>query len=574
MNSKGEHRCFNCGADDHWASECPLITDEQQAQLHMIEDLDLNEDGEEQSHFQRGEAVSMHQRDEKDVVYLDSCTTRSTFVGEKHLTNVQDMGRGLTVRCNAGQLKTSRRGDFGGLKVWAMEDGIANVLSLGEIIKKYRVTFDSLDGYFAVHTPGGEVRFVLDEHGMSALNLCEDEQAAKLLIQTVRGNYEGYTPRKVKQARVAREAKAMMGNPSEATLKDAVSSGAVDNLPIDRTDVSNSARMFGPALQDLRGKTTRRKPERVEESKVVVPRAVAQRLKYLTLAADVFFVDKIPFLITMSRQLQFVTAEFTPSRTAARLAEHLKKVLRVYRRAGYVVRYIFMDGEFEKIKPLMPTVICNTTAASEHVTDVERKIRVVKERTRGTMATLPFKHVPRRMKIELVYFGVFWLNAFPTKSGVSRQFSPRELVPRLKADYAKHCRVLFGSYCEVHDEPSPSNSMKPRTHPAIALGPSGNLQGTVKFYSLNTGLVLRRRKFNLIPMPDAIKARVNEIGLKEKQNRDLVFADRTKQTFDWSDEVPIDDPGFQGLLEQDSPFPDIPAKLPGIPNQDDGSNGP
>ena len=120
-------------------------------------------------------------------------------------------------------------------------------------------------------------------------------------------------------------------------------------------------------------------------------------------------------------------------------------------------------------------MICNTTAASEHVTDVERKIWVVKERTRGTMATLPFKHVPRRMKIELVYFGVFWLNAFPTKSGVSRQFSPRELVPRLKADYAKHCRVLFGSYCEVHDEPSPSNSMKPRTHPAIALGPSGNL---------------------------------------------------------------------------------------------------
>ena len=100
---------------------------------------------------------------------------------------------------------------------------------------------------------------------------------------------------------------------------------------------------------------------------------------------------------------------------------------------------------------------------------------MVKERTRGTMATLPFKYVPRRMKIKLVYFEVFWLNAFPAKSGVSRQFSPRELVLRLKADYTKHCRVLFGSYCEVHDEPSPSNSVKPRTHPAIALGPSGNL---------------------------------------------------------------------------------------------------
>ena len=140
----------------------------------------------------------MHQREDKDVVYLDSCTTRSTFVGEKHLTNVRDMDKSLTVRCNAGQLRTSRRGDFNGLKVWAMEDGIANVLSLGEIMKKHRVTFDSLDGYFAVHTPGGEVRFVLNKHGMPALNLCKNEQAAKMLIQTVRGSYEGYTPREVK----------------------------------------------------------------------------------------------------------------------------------------------------------------------------------------------------------------------------------------------------------------------------------------------------------------------------------------------------------------------------------------
>ena len=121
----------------------------------------------------------------------------------------------------------------------------------------------------------------------------------------------------------------------------------------------------------------------------------------------------------------------------------------------------------------------NTTTAKEHVAEIERKIRVVKQRTRGTAATLPFKHVPRRVKIELVYFIVFWLNAFPSKAGVSRQFSPREFILRLKVDYKKHCRVPFRSYCEVHDEPEPTNSQTPRTHPAIALGPSGNLQGTV-----------------------------------------------------------------------------------------------
>ena len=339
MNSRGEHRCFNCGADDHWASECPHITDEQQAQLHMMQDLGLADDDDDaRSHFQRGEDVALFQKDDRDIVYLDTCTTSSTFVGERHLTGVRDMPKGLAVRCNAGEVKTNRHGNFGNLKVWAMKDGIANVLSLGELSKVHRVTFDSLDGYFSVHTPGGEVRFVMDEHGMPALDLSQDEEAARMLIQTVRGNYEGYTPREIKLARTAREAKAMMGNPSEATLKDAVSSKTVENVPFDRINVSNSRRIYGPALEDVRGKTTRRKPVRVKESHVDVPRAVAERLRYLTMAADVFFVDMIPFLVTMSRGLQFVTAEFTPSRTASKLAGHLKKVLRVYRRAGYVIR--------------------------------------------------------------------------------------------------------------------------------------------------------------------------------------------------------------------------------------------
>ena len=40
---------------------------------------------------------------------------------------------------------------------------------------------------------------------------------------------------------------------------------------------------------------------------------------------------------------------------------------------------------------------------------------------------------------------------------------------------------MFGEYCEVHDEPDPTNTQVPRTHEALALGPTGNSQGTVKF---------------------------------------------------------------------------------------------
>jgi hypothetical protein len=63
-------------------------------------------------------------------------------------------------------------------------------------------------------------------------------------------------------------------------------------------------------------------------------------------------------------------------------------------------------------------------------------------------------------------------------------------------------------------------------HKAIALGATGNLQGSVKFYSLDTGRILKRRSFMPFPMPDCIIAKVNRIGAKEKQGRSFQFLNR------------------------------------------------
>jgi hypothetical protein len=111
-----------------------------------------------------------------------------------------------------------------------------------------------------------------------------------------------------------------------------------------------------------------------------------------------------------------------PVRTALSLSKHLKCVLEVYGRAGYRVKTILMEGEFENIKPLMPTIECNMTAVKEHVSEAERTIKTVKEQMRGLLVMLPFAHIPRRMKIEFVYFMVLWMNAFPVKLGILETF--------------------------------------------------------------------------------------------------------------------------------------------------------
>ena len=98
--------------------------------------------------------------------------------------------------------------------------------------------------------------------------------------------------------------------------------------------------------------------------------------------------------------------------------------------------------------------------------------------------SLPFEDIARLIVTKAVYFVVLWLNLFPVRNRVSKVHSPPSIVTRTKLSWKRHCKVLFGTYCDVHDEPDPSNDMTPRTHEGIAAGPTGNIQGTYKFFVL------------------------------------------------------------------------------------------
>jgi hypothetical protein len=109
-------------------------------------------------------------------------------------------------------------------------------------------------------------------------------------------------------------------------------------------------------------------------------------------------------------------------------------------------------------------------------------------------------------------------------------------------------------------------------HKGIVLGPMGNLQGSVKIYCINTGRVLKCRSFTPMPMPDHVIKHINAIGKKEGQGHAFQFLNRRQEPYEWTDEVPEDDPEFQGLLdieEEMEVYPDISAELPGVDLEED-----
>ena len=208
------------------------------------------------------------------------------------------------------------------------------------------------------------------------------------------------------------------------------------------------------------------------------------------------------------------------------MLKSIANVVTLYRKAGFKVTTALMDGEFVPLRGGLAEigVALNETSRDEHVGDIERYIRTIKERMRSIYNTLPFHKVPARLVIEMAKTAVFWLNAFLVSRGASRDLSPRTILTGQKVDYKHHCCFQFGEYTQTHEEHN--NSMNPRTVGALALRPVGNGQGSFYFLSVATGRVLNRLHATALPMPDDIIDKIHRMARQQKNNPSLIFADR------------------------------------------------
>ena len=109
------------------------------------------------------------------------------------------------------------------------------------------------------------------------------------------------------------------------------------------------------------------------------------------------FVNKIPFLMSISRHLRFGTAQHIKNQQGATIFNGIRAIHQIYLQRGLQIRNAFMDGQFEPLRGNLAElgIILNTASNDEHVPEIERQIRTVKERTRAIYCTLPFQKMPR-----------------------------------------------------------------------------------------------------------------------------------------------------------------------------------
>ena len=321
-------------------------------------------------------------------ILLDNQANLAVFFNENLLTRVWQVGTTMRINSDGGVSETNWKGWFPGYgEVWLHRDGIANILPLCEVKKLFRVTYDSENGdMFTVHKDNGSSRkFTTGDIGLyfwDARAACHDyiknlnEENRIALITTVSQKKSQYSARDVVNADKARRLQNIMGY---QTLKEfiAILSQRPD-APVTVDDAIAGEDIHGKILGGLKGKVVYRKGKPIKATRpATIGLRIMERYRDVILAIDVMKVNKIPFLITISRHIKFGTVQLLRNMVGCTIIDGLKKTRIIYGQRGFRIAQIHGDGQFESMRGEIAESIkatLNVCAENEHVPEAERFI--------------------------------------------------------------------------------------------------------------------------------------------------------------------------------------------------------
>ena len=129
------------------------------------------------------------------------------------------------------------------------------------------------------------------------------------------------------------------------------------------------------------------------DDEIDIPKELIEKNQDLTLCLDIMFVNGIPMLTSIDRTIRYRPLIPLKNRESKELYWAIDAILRNYNQAGFSIKQIFCDQEFEELMEQVNDELdikMDYTSSGEHVPEAERNNRTIGERMRAIYHNLPY----------------------------------------------------------------------------------------------------------------------------------------------------------------------------------------
>jgi hypothetical protein len=185
-----------------------------------------------------------------------------------------------------------------------------------------------------------------------------------------------------------------------------IRSNQIKDCPLTIQDIDVALKIWGKHIVSFKGKTTRSKMNQAERDYVKVPKELLKLHKEVFMTTDIFFVNKIPFFLTLSHNICFTAVNHLVDRNVMHIFKAFKYMYQYYLQRVLHITMVHAKSEFAPLKNLIEFIpdgpMVNLASANKHVPEIKHRIQVVKERYRTTQHRLPLQRIPKLMMIHIV----------------------------------------------------------------------------------------------------------------------------------------------------------------------------
>jgi hypothetical protein len=162
---------------------------------------------------------------------------------------------------------------------------------------------------------------------MFYLDTAKVKNHAALTVNMVENNKSKYVVRDYTRAKLARKIQVLVGRPELKDFLHYLDGNSLPNCPITRQDAINAHAIFGCDVGSIKGKNTRRKLKGILDAVANnLPKEIMEHYHDITLCIYIMFVNRIPFFLSISRNIRFITAEVLDNRKQPSLIKALQRI--------------------------------------------------------------------------------------------------------------------------------------------------------------------------------------------------------------------------------------------------------